>query len=511
MSRVAFCALVEDDARAVGAYDYARQNWPCSVRMHAVSVARIVGGVAHAGTLGARLRRVYELFPGTGVVETILCVEIAACADLEGACTKVLRSMRLARVAPGEMVGSIAAQSIGEPATQMTLNTFHSAGCAAHTVLLGVPRLKELINATATIRTPSLTIPAPEDAAETAMRLQHVTLGSILLRAEVFYDPDPETTVVERDAELVSAYWSVPDEGFESAVRSGAFSRWLVALELSRGSPAHVADLIAAHVETRVGVIYSDDNDSRAVLHVRELAAGGTRQSAVDLLASLSAMTVSGVVGIKRAIVTTANEPAWNADGTAGTASRSVIKTEGGTFVAASCVRGVDARTLLSNDVLDVYRILGVEAARATLHREFRAVIEADGSYVNKRHIGLLCDAMTYRGDVVSFTRHGLARSDAGFLARCSFEETVEVLFNAALFGDREIVHHRGVTSNIMLGQLAQVGTGTCDLILDPSALALAVARPTVLKPVVVEHEDAYVPSTPTAPDDDAAYVPSTP
>jgi DNA-directed RNA polymerase II subunit RPB1 len=127
---------------------------------------------------------------------------------------------------------------------------------------------------------------------------------------------------------------------------------------------------------------------------------------------------------------------------------------------------------------------------------------------------------MTYRGDIVAFTRHGLARSDAGFLARCSFEETVEVLFNAALFGDREIVQHRGVTANIMIGQLAPVGTGTCDIILDTDALsawacASEPATPAESDPLVAAVDlDSYYPSTPTEPNDERnaeLYVPSTP
>jgi DNA-directed RNA polymerase II subunit RPB1 len=142
---------------------------------------------------------------------------------------------------------------------------------------------------------------------------------------------------------------------------------------------------------------------------------------------------------------------------------------------------------------MEVHSVLGVEAARAALVRELRAVLEADGSYVNIRHINLLCDVMTHRGDVAAFTRHGLARSDAGFLARCSFEETVEVLHNAATFGDREVVSGRGVTSNIMLGQLAPVGTGSFSLALDTSALdATAIDTMAV--------DAGYVPSTPERP-----------
>jgi DNA-directed RNA polymerase II subunit RPB1 len=293
-----------------------------------------------------------------------------------------------------------------------------------------------------------------------------------------------------------------------------------VRLELladSAVAPSRVAELVSATADRAVLVFAADDNDDARVVYAREASAAATRESAVDMLTKLSAATVLGVPGIRRALVVELSAPVWHADGRPSAATSAAIKTEGGSFVAACCVPGVDARRLLSNDVIDVHRILGVEAARETLFREFRAVIEADGSYVNKRHIGLLCDAMTYRGDVVSFTRHGLARSDAGFLARCSFEETVEVLFNAALFGDRESVQHRGVTSNIMLGQLAPVGTGTCDLMLDTCALAASRPRDAaehVPPPARDEEpsEEPYLPSTPRRECSDCdAYVPSTP
>ena len=525
LARAAFCALVESDARAVFAYDFARAHWPCSARVHVpAAVARIVRGLPRrtAAPVAQVLRETYALMElgayAASVVETMLAVDIAMSgAEIAPAVARWRQTWHRARVAPGEMVGSIAAQSIGEPATQMTLNTFHSAGCAAHTVLLGVPRLKELINATGTIRTPALTVHAVAgtDLAMLARRLEHATLAAALRSAEVFYSPDARAPVVERDAPFVEAYWEMPDETLDRAASS-----WLVRLELRDDAPvatSRVAELVAATADRAVLVFAADDNDDARVVYARESSVSATRESAIELCTRLSAATLSGVSGIRRALVVESSAPVWHADGRPSAATTSAIKTEGGSFVAACCVPGVDARRLLSNDVIDVHRILGVEAARETLFREFRAVIEADGSYVNKRHIGLLCDAMTYRGDVVSFTRHGLARSDAGFLARCSFEETVEVLFNAALFGDRESVQHRGVTSNIMLGQLAPVGTGTCDLMLDTHALAASRPRESVAPapPPARDEEpgdEPYLPSTPRRECSDGdAYVPSTP
>jgi DNA-directed RNA polymerase II subunit RPB1 len=198
----------------------------------------------------------------------------------------------------------------------------------------------------------------------------------------------------------------------------------------------------------------------------------------VQLAAQLETAHVLGVHGIAGAAV--------EAKG-----GRWVVYTEGSNLAGVAAIDGVDASKVYSNDVMENHAVLGVEAARAALVRELRAVLEADGSYVNIRHISLLCDVMTHRGDVSAFTRHGLARSDAGFLARCSFEETVEVLYNAATFGDREVVSGRGVTSNILLGQLAPVGTGSFSLALDTSALASAASAASGAK---LHH---YVPSTP--------------
>ena len=526
LARAAFCALVDSDARAVFAYDYARSSWPCSARIHVpAAVARLVRGLGPrtAAPVAKVLREIYALMElgayAASVVETMIAVDIALSgADVSLAVARWKQTWHRARVAPGEMVGSIAAQSIGEPATQMTLNTFHSAGCAAHTVLLGVPRLKELINATGTIRTPALTVHALPgvELAQLARRLEHATLGSAMRSVEVHYAPDLRAPAVERDAAFLEAYWELPDEALERAEREPP-SPWLVRIELDAAvATSRAAEVVHSSSDRAVLVIAADDNDDARVIYARE-SAWSTREAAVELATRLSAATVSGVSGIRRALVVESSEPVWHADGRPSAATTSAIKTEGGSFVAASCVPGVDARRLRSNDVIDVHRILGVEAARETLFREFRAVIEADGSYVNKRHIGLLCDAMTYRGDVVSFTRHGLARSDAGFLARCSFEETVEVLFNAALFGDRESVQRRGVTSNIMLGQLAPVGTGMCDVILDTAALSASKPRAlheprAASAPPTPAEEEPYLPTTPRSEcSDDDAYVPSTP
>ena len=158
-----------------------------------------------------------------------------------------------------------------------------------------------------------------------------------------------------------------------------------------------------------------------------------------------------------------------------------VLDTEGINFSAvASADRRIDHTRLMSNDICEIIRNLGVEAVRQALLGELRSVIEFDGSYVNYRHLAILCDVMTYRGHLLSVTRHGINRVDNGALARCSFEETVDVLMEAACFSEADLM--QGVSENIMLGQLAPIGTGEFELFLNTDMLELA--QPTDFDPL---------------------------
>jgi DNA-directed RNA polymerase II subunit RPB1 len=122
---------------------------------------------------------------------------------------------------------------------------------------------------------------------------------------------------------------------------------------------------------------------------------------------------------------------------------------------------------------LEIFNVLGIEAARAAIMKELRGVIEFDGSYVNYRHLALLCDLMTQRGTLMAITRHGINRADTGALMRCSFEETVEILMEAAAVGEKDDCH--GVAENVMFGQMAPMGTGAFEVALDIDMLKDAI------------------------------------
>ncbi len=140
------------------------------------------------------------------------------------------------------------------------------------------------------------------------------------------------------------------------------------------------------------------------------------------------------------------------------------------------CLDGVDFTRTYSNNCVEVFNVLGIEAARAAIMKELRNVIEFDGSYVNYRHLALLCDLMTQRGSLMAITRHGINRTDTGALMRSSFEETVEILMEAAAVGERDDCH--GIAENVMFGQMAPMGTGAFEVALDMD----------MLKDVIVDH-----------------------
>mgnify|MGYP000677944029 CR=1 FL=1 len=150
-----------------------------------------------------------------------------------------------------------------------------------------------------------------------------------------------------------------------------------------------------------------------------------------------------------------------------------MLDTEGCNLLEVMAHPDVDFSRTTSNHLVEVITILGIEAVRNALLKELRGVIEFDGSYVNYRHLAILVEVMTYRGHLMSITRHGINRAETGPLMRCSFEETVDILMEAAAFSERDGM--TGVSENIMLGQFCPVGTGEFGLHLNEEMLKDAI------------------------------------
>ena len=142
-----------------------------------------------------------------------------------------------------------------------------------------------------------------------------------------------------------------------------------------------------------------------------------------------------------------------------------LLETDGTALMRVLSERDVDPVRTISNDICEIFTVLGIEAVRRSVEREMFTVLNFYGLYVNYRHLALLCDVMTAKGHLMAITRHGINRQDAGALMRCSFEETVDVLMDAA--SHAEVDPMRGVSENIIMGQLPRMGTACFDLLLD--------------------------------------------
>jgi DNA-directed RNA polymerase II subunit RPB1 len=407
-----------------------------------------------------------------------------------------------AMVSPGEMVGVLAAQSIGEPATQMTLNTFHFAGVSSKNVTLGVPRLKEILNVAKDIKTPSMVVyldsenASQEEAKRMRSAVEHTSLRSVTAVTEIYYDPDITSTSITEDFDIVESYFLIPDENHDGPENQ---SRWLLRITLDRQKMLDkelrvedVAHRIKELYKSDLAVVFSDNNAEEMVIRIRVIKQSDDKDDAGnstiedDVMLKrlekhlLDSCTLRGVGGIERAFLNKGTKLVEMDDGSL-IADKNVDKciewyldTQGTAMREVLTVEGVDSTRTYTNDLWQVVEVFGIEAARSALMRELTQVLAFDGSYVNHRHLALLVDIMTYRGSIAAVTRHGINRADTGALMRCSFEETVEILLEAASMG--ELDDCRGISENIMLGQAAPMGTGHFEVVLDPKMLETVIS-----------------------------------
>ncbi|KAL9620482.1 MAG: hypothetical protein Q9160_004951 [Pyrenula sp. 1 TL-2023] len=405
-----------------------------------------------------------------------------------------------AQAQPGEMVGVLAAQSIGEPATQMTLNTFHFAGVSAKNVTLGVPRLKEILNVSRNIKTPSMTIfqePGKINNDRAAMdlrsQIQHTNLRSVAETCELWYDPEVESTIIPEDLDMVESYFIIPEDDHNTLSLQ---SRWLLRITLSRKklldkglNIQDVANEIKRRYKSDIAIIFSDMNADEQVIRVRIVAnyskeeeshlESDDQQLKKLMYEMLEKVSFRGVSGIERAFLDSKLRPYINEKGEVfqskddSRCKEWILETSGSALAKVLTIPGIDTARVYSNNFIEVFEVFGIEAARSAILRELTTVLAFDGSYVNHRHLALLCDVMTAKGSIMPVTRHGINKSDTGALMRCSFEQTVEILNDAAASGEKDITH--GVSENLVLGQMAPVGTGALEVYLDEEMLSSVV------------------------------------
>ncbi len=334
---------------------------------------------------------------------------------IDEAISQTLENYKRSLVEPGEAVGIVAAQSIGEPGTQMTLRTFHYAGVREQNVTLGLPRLIEIVDARRTPSTPIMSVyldrehrKSKEKATEVAREIIHTTMGDI--SKAMYIDPEKEEVVINLGLTMME------DRGVSLD-------------ELEKG--LRLPKCTIRIRDDRLNIKPEKPKDAK------------------KLLDKLSTYHVKGLSNISRVLVTEEGRE-W------------VIRTDGSNLAKVLGVRGVDPKRTFTNHIHETAETLGIEAARNLIIKEAIGVLEEQGLDVDVRHVMLVSDIMTATGDVRQIGRHGISGEKASVLARAAFEITVPNIIEAAIKGESDPLS--GVTENVIVGQSIPIGTGLVDL-----------------------------------------------
>ena len=403
------------------------------------------------------------------------------------------------RICAGEMVGAIAAQSIGEPATQMTLNTFHYAGVSAKSNTRGIPRLRELLGVTKNMKSPSSTIYLKSNFKDNQgkshyakNKIEYTVIKDIVTKTQIFYDPKNTVydTGVEEDKGILDIYKEFltmeKGEDFEFEETAPWIIRFTFNKELMMENGIVMEDVylaISFYDTEKIQFIYSDDNSKELIgrLSIKadlkgrddELLNGLSDQTDVLSIFKkvqediLNNVVIKGIKGITNIVMGEKSTYVKENDEIVQKKSW-ILETDGVNLLEIFNSPFVDFVNTYSNDIIEVYNVLGVEAARGLLIEEITSVM-SDASYINNRHIDLLCDIMTNKGYLTAINRQGINRGDTGPLAKCSFEDTTDQLIKAGIFGEKDKLN--GVSSNIMMGQTIKAGTSMCNILLDERKL----------------------------------------
>ena len=422
-------------------------------------------------------------------------------------------------VAPGEMVGVIAAQSIGEPTTQLTLNTFHFAGAAGKSnVTRGVPRIEEIMSLSPEMKNPSLTIYLHEEDEESKERasairhmLEYTKLRDIVKSFDLYFDPDDMKTLVKNDADSMSQFQEFekmigecmkPDNENESSDAYTAFtnnpdqSKWIMRIvmdpEIMMEKNITMDDVQYALTNSKhggtVSSIYSDYNSDALVFRIRmeldsikntisakfrgteEVGSLEDQTSLIGYLkiqqeVILNNIVLRGISGIKSVTLRKIKDTIQFKGGEFKKRNYWVLDTVGSNLNDVLALSFVDKKRTYSNNIHEVYHVFGIEAARQIIYDELMDVIEYDGTYLNGHHVGLLCDRMTYSHKMTAISRHGINNDSIGPIAKASFEETPEMFLKAARYGELDTM--RGISANIMCGQQGTFGTNAFQVVLN--------------------------------------------
>ncbi|MDS0296444.1 DNA-directed RNA polymerase subunit A'' [Halogeometricum luteum] len=366
--------------------------------------------------------RIYDTIEGREGVSPARADEIAQAVEARYLDT---------RVDPLDPVGTVSAQSIGEPGTQMTMNTFHYAGVAEIDVTQGLPRLIELVDARKTPDTPMMTVFLEGEYATERERAHEVVWSmeatKILALGDVSTNVADMVVQIDLNEETLLERWPTVD------------------------NVDTIAQEISETIEDALGVA-----TQRSGTVVEFGPESPSYRRLLQLVEELRDIVFKGIEEVTRVVIR--KEDNEETDG-----EEFVLYTEGSAFGDVLAIEGVDASRTTSNNIHEIYRNLGVEAAREAIIDETMNTLREQGlDDVNVRHLMLVADIMTNRGEIESIGRHGISGSKDSVLARAAFEVTVNHLLDAAVHGEEDDLD--GIIENVIVGKPIATGTGDVDL-----------------------------------------------
>jgi DNA-directed RNA polymerase subunit A" len=323
------------------------------------------------------------------------------------------------RIQAGEAAGVVSAQSIGEPGTQMTMRTFHYAGVAEINVTLGLPRLIEIVDARKNPSTPMMTI---------------------FLEKEYAFDRDKARELAWKiEATRITVLGSMSTDITEMKIIIDLNKKSLVQRNMTTKE-------IADKIEEEIGNSPEISGDT-LIMRPEE----ASYRQLLQLVKSVQSIILKGIKDIKRVVIRKEESGEY------------VLYTEGSALKEVLAIDGVDATRTRTNNVNEIFEVMGIEAARLSLIHEATETLREQGLTVDVRHIMLVADIMTVDGDVKPIGRHGVSGEKASVFARAAFEVTVNHLLDSGMSGDVDEL--RGVTENVIVGQPIRLGTGNVRLI----------------------------------------------
>ncbi|MFX0144068.1 MAG: DNA-directed RNA polymerase subunit A'' [Candidatus Hodarchaeota archaeon] len=347
--------------------------------------------------------------------------------QLEYLLNKIFINFNNAIVETSEPVGTVAAQSIGEPGTQMTLRTFHYAGVEEFSVTQGLPRLIEIVDARRFPSTPQMSVylekpysESEDKAIEVHNRIEQIRIEQII-----------------HDIDLDFVNWNIVINLIpEICEKKG--------IDINE-----IPEILKRY--KKKGTIKREDNSIIIDPGIEDL------QSLQKLREKILKKVVKGIRGVKRGLLTPSDDgEEW------------IIKTEGTNLPSVIQIEGVDITRTVSNHIHEIEKLYGIEAARQMIILESQKVLEQQGLDVDLRHLLILADLMCYSGSIQSIGRHGISGSKSSVFARAAFEVTVNQLLDAGLYGEEERL--LGIPENVIVGQISPIGSGRVNVMFDLDA-----------------------------------------